>query len=252
VCTVALRISRGDVSQLSMVAVRDEFYSRPTLPPAAHWPERDLALIGPLDLQRGGAPLAVHIRRGVAAVVVNAPPHTVSAPEGSTARTRGMLPLQAAAGMRICQETVTDLPGFHLLIAASPNAADPSAQLISWDGTELTHHIITTGDHVLTSAGLDVAGQERSERVQAVLARAPSDAAVDSAHWQEVAVAAVVEDQDLSAGRYGTVGAAAITLSSGAVRYWTCGRPGDAPWLPVVVNEPALTDDNRSERLVAT
>lgn len=272
-CTVAMRIATVGAWQIRLVAVRDELYSRKTESPAAHWPERDPALLGPLDLQAGGAPLAVHRGRRAVAVLVNAPPHAPDTRREGPVPTRGALPLLAAAGDDITSSTMRDLPGFHLLMGIadtsptcgaaafsgpggetvdSQRTVDPSVRLLSWDGETLTHRQIEPGDHVLTPAGLDAAKHERSERVRTALARVPPEASVDSPPWRAVASAAVVDDQDVPAGLYGTVGASAIALSSRDVRYLVCGRPGQTAWLSVLPIEVSSRDGNRSEQLAAT
>ncbi len=257
-CTVALRIATVGSWQVRLVAVRDELYSRGTSAPAAHWPERYPALLGVLDLQAGGTPLAVNCERRAVAVLVNAHPHAPDTRIEWPVRTRGTLPLLAAAGEDITSSTMRDLPGFHLLIAVadsgptrdtarfsatggetddSQRTVDPAVEMLSWDGVELTRRWVAPGDHVLTPAGLDAPGHERSERVRTALARVPQEAPVDSSLWRAVASAGVVEDQDVPAGRYGTVGAAAIALSSQNVRYAVCARPGQTAWVSVLPRE---------------
>jgi len=263
VCTVALRIATVGAWQVCLVAVRDELYSRETAPPAAHWPERDPALLGALDLQAGGTSLAVHCERRAVAVLVNAPPHRPNTQGERPVRTRGTLPLLAAAGEDITPVALRDLPGFHLLVASTPTRDTERAtatggetvhtvELLTWDGLELTRRWVEQGDHVLTSAGLDATEHERSERVCRALARVPRGAAVDSSPWRAVASAGVVEDLDLPAGRYGTVGATAIALSHKSVRYAVCARPGQTEWVPVLQVEVSPRGHHRSEGLATT
>lgn len=269
-CTVAVRIATAGAWQIRLVAVRDELYSRETVSPAAHWPERDPALLGPLDLQAGGTPLAVHRRRRAVAVLVNAPPHAPDTRMEWPVRNRGTLPLLAAAGEDITSSTVRDLPGFHLLMAVadtgptrdaarftaglaetvdSQRIVDPTVELLSWDGVKLTHRRVEPGDHVLTPAGLDAAEHERSEGVRTALARVPREAPVDSSPWRAVASAGVVDDQDVPAGRYGTVGASAIALSSRNVRYAVCARPGQTAWVSVLPVEVSPRGGNATRSL---
>jgi hypothetical protein len=215
-----------------VVAVRDELYSRQTLAPAAHWHDRDRALVGPLDVLAGGAPLAVHRERCALAILVNAPPHQWERRPGDG--TRGMLPLLAASGERIAPAQVCDLPGFHLLCATVDRRGRPLVELSSWDGVALTHTVIEPGDHVLTSAGIDVPGHERGDRVRRALGQVPCSEPVDSPAWRALAATAVVADQELSGGLYGTVGAAAITLSPSRIGYAVCARPGRSGWVSVL------------------
>jgi hypothetical protein len=221
-------------------------------------------LLGPLDLQAGGTPVALHRERLSVAVVVNAPPHRTPA-RTSPARTRGRLPLLAAAGEHIGFADLRDLPGFYLLVGVADRspirdkgcgnpigADDPTVHLLSWNGAELTRSLVEPGDHVLTSAGLDVPGHERGERVHAALGRVRQEAPVDSSPWMAVASAAVVEDQDLPGGRYGTVGAAAIALSSRTLRYAVSARPGHAAWAPVLTDEASAAARSVAGNLGAT
>ena len=265
-CTVAIRVTPDTRWQVRLVAVRDELYSRKTLPPAAHWSEVDPMLLGPLDLQAGGTPVALHRERLSAAIVVNAPPHRAPA-QTSSGRTRGRLPLLAAAGEHIGFADLRDLAGFYLLVAVADRSpirdkecggpigadiVDPTVHLLSWNGEELTRSLVEPGDHVLTSAGLDVPGHPRSERVRAALGQVCREAPVDSPSWMAVASAAVVEDQDLPGGRYGTVGAAAIALSSCSLHYAVSARPGGAAWAPVLADEASASARFAAENLGAT
>jgi uncharacterized protein with NRDE domain len=271
VCTVALRFTTRGRWRIRLVAIRDEFYSRGTLPPAAHWRGHDLALVGALDLRAGGTSLAVPRERRAVAVLVNAPPHRPEAFRGERpVRTRGTLPLLAAAGQDIASASLCGLPGFHLLSAVADNATmcdtvrasatdgegtnprcivGPVVELLSWNGAELTHRRVEPGDHVLTSAGLDVEGHERSARVRAVLSRVPRNSPVGSTSWQSVACAGIAEDQDLPGGRYGTVGAAVIALSSQSVHYAVSARPGRAAWGSVLPGDESLRGSHRSDGL---
>lgn len=272
-CTVALRIATVGSWPIRMVAVRDELYARGTRAPAAHWPERDPALVGVLDLQAGGTPLAIHCERRAVAVLVNATPHAIDARRGRTAPTRGMLPLLAASGEDITPSTLCDLPGFHLLVAmpdgdhtrntahaaangdgtGSPQKnSSPIVELLSWDGSEMTSRRVEAGDHVLTSAGLDMAGHERGGRVSTALALVPSEVPVNSSPWRAVAAEAVVDDLDLPDGRYGTVGASAIALSSESVSYEMCVRPGETSWITVLPSEMLSLVANNTSALVTT
>jgi hypothetical protein len=274
-CTVAVRVGNDDRWQVCLVAVRDELYSRATLAPAAHWPECDSDLLGALDLQAGGTALAVHRGRRAVAVVVNAEPHVTKTRNGCLPPTRGTLPLLAAAGQKIPPSTLREMPGFHLLIAAAdgsvgcetsdteatgveidvPPCGGPTVQLLSWNGRELTRRFIDRGDHVLVSAGLDVAAHTRAERVRVALARVPRYAPPDSSLWRPVTCAGVVEDQQFPAGRYGTVGATAVALSPRCLHYSVCTRPARPAWVPVKLDGSARQsprgayEDRRHPRL---
>src|SRR5580658_2751875 len=104
-------VSVGPV--LLLAGVRDEFTGRAWQPPARHWPQYP-KLTGGLDLVAGGTWLAVAPEARRVACVLNG--RGRQAPEGSR-RSRGALPLQAAAEGKLAQAGLADFDPFHLLTA---------------------------------------------------------------------------------------------------------------------------------------
>jgi|HubBroStandDraft_1064217.scaffolds.fasta_scaffold125073_2 hypothetical protein len=142
-CTALLSIEPGRPTLL--VGVRDEMTSRAWQPPARHWPERAGELIGGRDLQAGGTWLAVSPQDRRAACVLNG--RGKAAPE-VTRRSRGVLPLDAAAGMPLDPQVLADFDPF-ILVTAEPKRA--IAQ--SWDGDALTEREFAPGLHFAVNSG---------------------------------------------------------------------------------------------------
>src|SRR5215472_10327082 len=108
-CTAVLSIEPGLPALLA--GIRDELTDRAWEPPGRHWP-RDPGLVGGLDLLAGGTWLAVAPQDRLASCVLNgrgrpAPP--------TARRSRGALPLQAAAGGELDRRALASLDPFHLL-----------------------------------------------------------------------------------------------------------------------------------------
>ena len=67
----------------------------------------------------------------------------------ATRRSRGSLPLTAAAGTPLDRDALADLDPFHLL------TAEPGGAIIqSWDGRALTERTLPPGLHVVVNSGL--------------------------------------------------------------------------------------------------
>ena len=115
-CTAILSIEAG--APVLLAGVRDELVDRAWRPPGRHWPGYP-GLIGGLDLAAGGTWLAVAPAERRAACVLNG--RGRMAPE-RTRRSRGVLPLQAAAGERLERAGLADFDPFHLL-SAEPGVA---------------------------------------------------------------------------------------------------------------------------------
>jgi Transport and Golgi organisation 2 len=137
-------VSVGPV--LLLAGVRDEFTGRAWQPPARHWPQYP-GLTGGLDLVAGGTWLAVAADARRVACVLNG--RGPLAPAASR-RSRGVLPLQAAAEGKLAQAELADFDPFHLLIAEPGRAG-----LVSWDGTRLTGQDLAPGLHMIVNSGLD-------------------------------------------------------------------------------------------------
>ena len=141
-CTAVLSIQAG--LPLLIAGVRDELTDRPWAPPGAHWAD-DPGLVGGRDLQAGGTWLAVAPGRRRVSCVLNgtgrlAPP--------AARRSRGELPLLAAAGRWPAAEELAAFDPFRLLVAEPGHAT-----LLSWDGTAETEHDLQDGLHFVVNSG---------------------------------------------------------------------------------------------------
>ncbi|GGK08051.1 hypothetical protein GCM10010123_42510 [Pilimelia anulata] len=173
VCTVVVSLEPGAARPLLLVAVRDELLARPWLPPGPHWPAYP-GLRGGRDLRSGGTWLAVDPPRRRVACVLNGRGRT---PDGPL-RTRGELPLRAAAG---APPPAGAFAPFHLL------TADPAAAtLTTWDGVRRHTVAVPPGLTVITNDGLDP-GHPRAAYLAPLLARAdrpdPAPGVPPAAAW---------------------------------------------------------------------
>jgi hypothetical protein len=141
-CTALLSIEPGHPTLL--VGVRDELHSRAWEPPARHWPARP-DLIGGRDIQAGGTWLAVSPSGRRAACVLNARGRMAPA---DTRRSRGGLPLTAAAGDPLDRQALADTDPFHLLTVELDRAL-----VQSWDGDILTERELGPGLHLAVNSG---------------------------------------------------------------------------------------------------
>jgi len=244
---------------LLLAGIRDEFTGRAWQPPARHWPQYP-GLTGGLDLVAGGTWLAVAPQARRVACVLNG--RGAMAPSVSR-RSRGVLPLQAAAEGKLAQAELADFDPFHL-VTAEPGRAG----LASWDGERLTEQELGVGLHVIVNSGLDHELLGAGDSVDAPgraherarlgyflprlrSARRPDPHAADTmaeawGDWLPLMNGdgldpsdprALIVRHDLGDGRvYGTTSISLVALSAGEVRYDFTGRPGDpAAWQPVPV-----------------
>jgi len=128
-----------------LAGVRDEFADRAWQPPGQYWPDYP-GVVGGRDLQAGGTWLAVAPASRRVTCVLNG--RGRMAPPGSR-RSRGVLPLRAAADGQPAPSELADFDPFHLL-SAEPGAA----VLWSWDGQRLTERKLTAGLHIVVNSGL--------------------------------------------------------------------------------------------------
>ncbi|GAA1871615.1 NRDE family protein [Myceligenerans crystallogenes] len=157
-CTVMLRREPGGRWPLLLAAVRDEFADRAWDPPAPHWPDDAPGLVGGRDRLAGGTWLAV--RGGgtpaVAAVLngsfMNRLDRSEPGAPSAVRPSRGRLPLRALLSGVPGDDELREYEVVHLVVADADGA-----QLISWDGREVTRLEIPDGDHIVTNEGLDVA-----------------------------------------------------------------------------------------------
>jgi uncharacterized protein with NRDE domain len=249
-------VSVGPV--LLLAGIRDEFTGRAWQPPARHWPQYP-GLTGGLDLVAGGTWLAVAAEARRVACVLNG--RGTPAPEASR-RSRGVLPLQAAAEGKLAQAELADFDPFHLLTAEPGRAG-----LASWDGERLTEQDLAPGLHVIVNSGLgsdlltpgnapaEGAGREHElARLAYFLPRLRSARRPDPRSGLPLAQAwgdwlalmngdglvpvdprALIVRHDFGDGRvWGTTSISLVELAADEVRYDFTGRPGDpSGWHPV-------------------
>lgn len=142
-CTAVLSIEPG--LPVLLAGIRDELIDRAWQPPGRHWPQYP-GLIGGRDLLAGGTWLAVAPQERRIACVLNGR-GTMAA--SRTRRSRGVLPLQSAAGEPLRESTLAQFDPFHLL------SAEPGrAIMASWDGEQLTERELGPGLHFVVNSGL--------------------------------------------------------------------------------------------------
>ena len=249
-CTAIIGFEPGALVLLA--GIRDELADRPWLPPARHWP-RYPDLTGGKDLQAGGTWLAVAPRRRRVACVLNAPGRMA---DPARRRSRGSLPLAAAAGGATEQPDLSGFDPFHLITGDLERVT-----VTSWDGTRLSERELGPGTHLLVNHGLGadlmaskVAAAQQGRGLTAELARirrfgpafgnarrpVPGDGPPADA-WGEwfplvngdgLATddpAALIVRRELPDGRiWGSTSVSLVALAPDRVRYDFTATPGDA------------------------
>ena len=270
-CTAVLSIEPG--LPVLLVGVRDELTDRAWQPPGRHWPQYP-DLVGGLDLLAGGTWLALAAQDRRVACVLNGRGQPASA---RSRRSRGVLPLQAAAGEALDRTQITAFDPFHLLTAEPGHAI-----LQSWDGGRLAERELGSGVHMIVNSGpasdlaSDLSGSDPlpPPEQQAPDGHAPelariahflrqfqvaarpdprpggpvSDAwgewlpLIDGDGLRRSDSRALIVRRDLSDGRtWGTTSISLVALSAEAVRYDFTGTPGDpAGWhrVPGLMSRP--------------
>ncbi|WP_214410922.1 NRDE family protein [Sphaerisporangium fuscum] len=233
-CTVIVRFEAGAETPVVLAGVRDEFASRPWLPPAAHWPHLP-GLTGGRDLTAGGTWLAVDAGARRVAALLNGRGVMAAEP---VRRSRGDLPLRAAAAGELPEGDLSCYDPFHLLVA------DPGGvRLWNWDGERVTDDKLPEGVHVVVNSGWEAGDDDpKVAYFRPRFAAAPAPSAADTgdgswARWRELASGAGLPPSDpralvvrraLDDGRvWGTSSVTLVGLGEDAVRYDFCGRPGD-------------------------
>jgi hypothetical protein len=163
-CTVIVSIDPESVVPVLLAGVRDEFVARPWMAPAEYWPDFP-GIVGGRDLQAGGTWLAVDPARRCVAALLNA--HGKPADE-ATRRTRGDLPLRAAAEGELGRLDLTRYDPFHLVVAGLDGV-----RLWSWSGERLTEEKLRRGTHMIVNAGLNDAESPRVARFRPLFEAAP-------------------------------------------------------------------------------
>lgn len=258
-CTAIVSVEPGGT--LLLAGIRDELTDRAWLSPGPHWPEHP-GLLGGKDLLAGGTWLAVAAAERRVACVLNGRGR-MAAP--GSRRTRGVLPLEAAAGSRLASAELAGFDPFHLL-TMSPDLVI----LESWDGERRTEQKLAPGLHMIVNSGLDrdlragdePAGPEpridgREHELGRIAYFAPrfrsaarpdprpggsvTDAwgewlpLLDGAGLDPSDPRALIVRRDLGDGRiWGTTSISLVALSPDGLRYDFTGVPGDpAAWYSV-------------------
>jgi hypothetical protein len=142
-CTVVLSIVPGQ--PVLVTGVRDELTDRAWIPPGRHWPQYP-GLIGGQDLQAGGTWLAVSPADLRVACVLNG----IGRPAPiESRRSRGVLPLIAAAGLALDRGMLADFDPFVLVVAAPGRAL-----VLTWDGRAIAGRPLPAGLHMVVNSGL--------------------------------------------------------------------------------------------------
>jgi Transport and Golgi organisation 2 len=262
-CTALFSIEPGRPTLL--VGVRDELVARPWDPPGRHWPEWP-DLVGGKDLQAGGTWLAVSAGDRRVSTVLNG--RGQAAPAASR-QSRGVLPLQAAAGKPLDRLALPRLDPFHLITVDSDQAL-----IQSWDGQRLTERELTPGLYFSVNSGLTgdllPVGQATGEAQAAPSENGRAHELARIAHFvprfsgarrpdpqpgQQAAQAwgewfplvngdgigtdddrALIVRRELSAGQvWGTTSISLIALSEDGLRYDFTARPGNPDgWYSVI------------------
>ncbi|MGA2829294.1 MAG: NRDE family protein [Streptosporangiaceae bacterium] len=142
-CTAILGL-RPDGTVL-LAGIRDEFISRDWQPPGQYWPDRP-GVIGGRDLLAGGTWLAVAPALRRVACVLNGRGRMASP---AARRSRGVLPLAAAADGKLAVADLVGFDPFRLLVAEPGRAV-----LLSWDGAEFAERELRPGLHLVVNSGL--------------------------------------------------------------------------------------------------
>jgi hypothetical protein len=260
-CTAILYA--GPDGRVLLAGFRDEFTDRAWRPPAAHWPDYP-GLAGGLDLLAGGTWLAVSAASRTVGCVLNGQ----GRPAPATARrSRGVLPLAAAAGGGPEPGRTGEFDPFHLL-----RAGPDGARLWSWDGERLADRALSPGLHVIVNSGLasELPAEGTTETVspgsgsasEHGLARAaylhtrlgklglpdPRPADPVEVAWKEwmpllngdgIGAAedrALIVSHRLAGGRvWATTSVSLVAVSPDGIRYDFCPEPGNpAAWYPVL------------------
>jgi hypothetical protein len=241
-CTVIVGFEPGAETPVVLAGVRDEFAARPWEPPAAHWPEFP-RLVGGRDLSAGGTWLAADPGAPRVAALLNG--CGLMAGE-RIRRSRGDLPLRAAASGQLPEVDLSCYDPFHLIIA-EPGGV----RLWSWDGESVTEDKLPPGVQVVVNSGWERGdGNPRAAFFRPRFAAAGRPSAHDSGDgsweaWRGLASGAglpvsdpraLVVREELPDGRvWGTSSITLLALGADALRYDFCARPADpAAWYGVL------------------
>jgi hypothetical protein len=249
-CTAILGL--GPDGTVLLAGIRDEFVQRAWQPPGHHWPDRP-GLIGGRDELAGGTWLALAPAVRRVACILNGRGQPAPA---ATRRSRGELPLRAAAGEEAGTGALAAFDPF-LLLVAEPGRAE----LLTWDGERFARRDLGPGLHLVVNSGLagelrPDAGEHETGRLGYFaprLAAAPFPQPKPGVSVQDAWGAwlpllngdglrpddprALIVRRDLGDGRiWGTTSISLVALTPDGLRYDFTATPGDpAAWYPVPV-----------------
>lgn len=251
-CTVVLLRRPGHAWPLLLAANRDEIADRPWRAPARHWPDRSVT--AGLDLLGGGTWIGVN-GAGVAAAVLNRI-NTLGPAPGR--RSRGELPLIAldhatagAAARAIARIDPGAYRAFNMAIADAEDAywvrcTDGSEMGVAEAGIGV--EAVPDGLSMITAYDRN---DLRSPRIRRYLPRfaAASVPRPEAGDWSDWISLLAARDFDADAGPggamtvittsgFGTVSSSLLALPAqreqGAVWLFAAGRPGEAPFRPIL------------------
>ena len=234
-CTVLLRLEAGGRWPVLLGAIRDEFVERPWDPPARHWDGPLSELWGGRDQRAGGTWLAVDPAAHAVAALLNAGRR--EDPEDDVPRpTRGTLALRALTDLGL-PDDVSRYDRFHLL-----RATLEGAELWSWDGDQLTHGPLTSGDHIIVNAGLDTDEDPLVPHFAPLLSALPSELPA----WRDLLAGdglapdddrALVVRKEIEGHLYGSTSGTLVALAPDEVRYEFTATPADpSSWYEVRID----------------
>lgn len=145
-CTAIISIDPRARVPVLLAAVRDELATRAWDPPGPHWPGLPQIVAG-RDRTAGGTWLAVDTTERRLACLLNGFGRACGRPDR---RTRGELPLAAAAGHGLDVGSLRSYDPFHLVTADAE-----AVVLSSWNGTTLRSQPLATGLHLVVNSGLE-------------------------------------------------------------------------------------------------
>jgi hypothetical protein len=241
-CTLIISLDPEARWPVLLASTRDEFRSRAWQTPREWWAEEYPGVLGGRDEEAGGTWLAVNPEARRVAVILNRiEPTALSERE---ARSRGALPLVAAAGGSegIAAEDVRLMRPFNLALV------EPGR--VTWwryDGSELSRREVRPGLHILTAADLDDMSNPRQRywlpEFEAAAAPDPGPedrAAAGWGDWPQLLADVDRPYDDPRAlnvrhggaqGVFGTVSASLLAISDSELRYEFCpGPPDRAEW----------------------
>ncbi|WP_306303413.1 NRDE family protein [Microtetraspora niveoalba] len=219
-----------------LAGVRDEFVSRPWMSPARYWPGHP-GLIGGRDLRAGGTWLAVDPANRRVAALLNG--RGTPAPEEAR-RSRGDLPLRAAAAGELPRIDLASYDPFHLVVGGLDGV-----RLWSWDGERVAEDKLPAGIHMIVNSGWERGDDDpRVALFRPKFAAAPRPARMGSGSpgrfwgdWIPLASGdglplddsrALVFRQVLGDGRiFASLSVTLVALADEGVRYDFCPLPGD-------------------------